>query len=73
MAYQLDEWHMLRQQVEHDEISIEECFDKCIELNHGKHANNPWNSKEWKTKRKMLIEISGCIIIIFKSKPHMPI
>lgn len=60
MSYQLDEWLMLRQQLEHDEISIMECFDRCIELNHGKHANSPWNSKEWKTKRKMLIGNNTC-------------
>ena len=60
MTYQLDEWMILRQQLEHDEISPIECFDRCIELNRGKHANQPWNSKEWKTKRRQIIGNNTC-------------
>ena len=60
MTYQLDEWMILRQQLEHDEISPIECFDRCIELNRGKHANQPWNSREWKSKRKQIIGNNTC-------------
>ena len=60
MTYQLDEWMMLRQQLEHDEISLIECFDRCVSLNYGKHANQPWNSREWKLKRKQIIGNNTC-------------
>ena len=58
--YQIEEWRMLRQQLENDEISLDETFDRCVELNYGKHANHPWNDRSWKIKRKILIGNNTC-------------
>jgi len=55
MTYQLDEWQQLRSELENDSISLSECFDRCLELNQGKHSNQPWNSKQWQATRKILL------------------
>ena len=54
--FQLEQYKELHRLCSNDTFTIEEVKFEISILNEAKHANSPWNTKEWKSKRSQILK-----------------